>query len=366
MEKEYFTLRQIVCMIILFICGSSVVLGGSSEAGQDSWICLIMSQIFAIPMVMIYARIVQIYPEKNIFQVLEILFGKFAGKILTALFTWYSLHLAALVLRNFSEFIAITSIPETPQLALMIVMGLVCVHMAKSGIEVFVKWSLVNLAALLLLMFLTIFLLFNRIDVTNFLPIMEHDTKTLFAGSYSLFAFPFAETVLFLGITDHIRKEDKPLKVFLLGEGLGALIVLVVMLRNISVLGAAMLKTENFPSYSAARIINVSEFLARVEGVISTNFILGGITKISLCLITACKGTASLFNIKDYKTIVMPVALCSIALSLIIFSNTMQMFNFLNVYKIYAIPFQILIPALIWVWSEFKAHFKEKKADKPA
>ncbi|MGX8700975.1 GerAB/ArcD/ProY family transporter [Caproiciproducens sp.] len=366
MKKQYLSMRQAICVLTVYICGSSVVLGGNSEAGQDSWISLLLSQVITIPTVLVYAKIIKLFPEKNIFEAAEILFGKIGGKIITALFTWYALHLGALVLRNFSEYVEITAMPETPQLALMIVMILVTIYMARSGVETLGKWSLLSLVFIVSFMFLTVILLYNQLNMNNFLPVMEHSTKTILTSSYGVFSFPFAETVLFLALADSIKKEDSPFKIYVWAEVLGALIMLIVALRNIAALGAAMLKVQLFPSYSAARIISLTDFLARVEGFISTNFILGGITKITVCLLAASKGLAGLFNIQDCRKLVLPVSLCTLALCSILYRNTMEMTNFLEIYKIYAVPFQLVIPVMIWTGGEIRARMQRKAAEKPA
>ncbi len=360
MNKQFVTLRQATSIIVVYICGSSVVLGGFSDAGQDSWICLILSQIIAIPMILIYARIIDLFPKQGLYEIFNILFGKIFGKIPTILITWYAIHLAALVLRNFTEFIAIVSMPETPQLPLMIIMILVTVYLARSGVKTLGKWSLIVLPIIIAIMFLTIFLLLNQMDFNNILPVMNHSTKEILSGAYELFTFPFAETVLFLTIADCIKKEDSPYKVYVWGLVVGALILFFVILRNVTSLGVPMLKSVYFPSYVAARIINVSDFLARIEGSISINFIFGGITKITLCLLAASKGLANLFNLQDYKKVILPVSLTVMALCSILYTNTMEMISFLPIYAIYVIPFQILIPILTWGFGEIKIRIQKK------
>ena len=133
MSKQFLTARQAISMITMFILGSSVVMGGYSELGQDSWVALLGALVLAVPAIVVYARIMQLFPEKNLFEIILTLFGKFFGKFLVALFTWYSIHLAALVIRNFSEFITIVTMPDTPELASMMLMLFVSVYMAKSG-----------------------------------------------------------------------------------------------------------------------------------------------------------------------------------------------------------------------------------------
>lgn len=354
MKKQFFQSRQAVCLLAAFICGSSVIVGGITEGEQDSWICLMLSQLFSIPVLWVYARIMWLFPEKNIYQITEYIFGKFFSKILVVLMVWYSIHLAALVLRNFSEFMQIVALSETPQLVLMLIIIIVAVYMAKSGVEALGKWAIIVVTVLFVTIILTVLLLYNQMDFTNFLPVMNHPTKDFFYCGYKFASFPFMETVVFLGMADSIRKQDKPFKISILGDLFGVALLLVVMLRNIATLGPELLKAEYFPSYVAARIISISDFLVRVEGTISLNFILTGLTKITVCLIAACKGIAFLFHLEDYRKMVFPVGLFVTALCAILYQNTMQMFNFNNVYGIYAAPFQIIIPVLVWIGGEIK------------
>lgn len=360
MNKQYISVRQAMCLIAAYVCGSAIVLGGTNDAEQDSWISLIFSQVIVIPLLIVYARIMQLYPEKNLYEILEIVFGKIFGKVITVLMIWYSIHLAALVLRNFSEFIEIISMPETPQLPLMMLMTLVSVYLVRSGIATMGKWSLIVAPFIASITVTTISLLMNQLDFSNLLPVMNHSAQVILGGSYKMVSFPFAETVLFLTVADCIKKGNSPYKVFIGGDIFGALILLFAILRNITALGPALLKSEYFPSYVAARIINIGDFLVRIESTVSANFVLGGVTKVALCLFAAARGITSLFNIQDYKKAVWPVGLASLALSCIIYDSVMEMAGFLVFYAVYAIPFQIIIPVLLWIGAEIKMHGKSK------
>ncbi len=364
MGKEQITKRQALYIIVLFIFGSSVIVGGGSEAKQDSWLSLLMAAAAVLPVTLVYARIIRLYPGQDLFAILETLFGKIFGKVFIVLMSWYALHLAALVLRNFSEFIQITAMPETPQLPLMIAMMLVTAYIAKSGIEALGRWSLVVLPIVILVILLTTILAIPKMDFSNILPVADHDFGTVTSGAFSVFAFPFAETVLFLSVASAVKTADSAYKIYFKAIVLAAISLLVVVIRNIEVLGPATINASYFPSFSAARIIEVGNFLTRIEGVISMNFILTGVIKITLCLLAAAKGTARLFGINDYRRVVMPVGILAVALCAIVFENTMQMFAFLPIYQFYAIPFQIIIPIIIWIMAEVKK--KREKSTKAA
>lgn len=360
MKKQYLSVRKAVCVLATFVFGSSVVLGVSTQMGQDSWITVIFSQIIVVPVILIYCRLMRIYPEKNLFEISTAVFGKFFGSLITIVYIWYGIYLAALVLRNFSEFIQIVSMPETPQLPIMIIVLLTAIYLTKSGIETLGKWATIALPVAVAIMLVTIFLLLNQTDINNFFPVLNHGAKEIMSTSYQVFSFPFGETVLFLGVADCIRKEDSPYKIYLLGVEVGAAILLVIIVRNITTLGVPLMQAVYFPSYVAARIINVGDFLVRIEGSISMNFILCGITKISICLLTASNGLASLFRIQQSKKMVFPVGLATLALCCIIYRSTMEMVRFSKIYSVYVVPFQILIPILLWCGGEIRLRFAGK------
>jgi spore germination protein KB len=102
--------------------------------------------------------------------------------------------------------------------------------------------------------------------------------------------------------------------------------------------------------------------LSRIEIVIGMNFVLAGIVKITLCLLAAAKGTARLFGIGDYRRLVMPMGLLMVALCAILYKNTMELFSFLPVYQYYALPFQVVIPMIVWIAAEVKARRQRQQA----
>lgn len=364
MPKEAISPSQAFCLLVLFLFGSSALFNINDEVGQDSWISLLLGLVFALPIILLYSRLIKLFPGKDLFEIMKILFGKIAGRALIALMSWYALHLSALVLRNFSEFIKITVMFETPQLAIMIVMLLAIVYMAKSGIETMGRWSLIIMPIVSSVILLTVVLSINKLDINNIRPFMEHSFGAIASNAFRFFSFPFAETVILLCIAGSFKRKESPYKLYMYSSFCGAAVLLIVILRNILLLNTSMGMADSFPSFTAVSVVEAGGFLARVEGSIATNLILAGIVKITACLVAAAKGTASLFGIQNYKSMISPIAVLSIALSLMIFRNTIQMVDFLDIYPFYAIPFQIIIPLLIWVVGEIKVHRMRAKDSK--
>lgn len=359
MGKEKITGRQAICILITYIFGSSGVIGISEDAKQDSWASLLLAAVLALPVLMIYARIIRLYPGDTLMTAIMKIFGKFSGRVIVLLLTLYALNLSSFILRYYSEYLKVITMTETPQLPLMLIMVLAAVYLARSSQTTIAKFSVTIVPIFYFIASVTTILLSKDIELSNFQPVFASGINNIFTGSYRVFTFPLVETLLVLGLTDSLPKNLNPYKMFSFGMLFAVMLMLIVVFRNIGVLGPALASAEYFPSYSSVRLINVGDFLSRIEGTISANFVLAGITKIAVCLIFASKGLACLFDIADYKTLVLPTALFIVALSPMWFESLMEMFQFMGYNQIYAIPFQIVLPVIIWVTAEVK-NYKKK------
>lgn len=364
MDKKFLSLAQFINMAALFVFGSSVVMGVNTDAGRDSWFALLLGCVIILPLLFLYARLLKLHPEKNIFQMLISVFGKIAGKIFVAIFMFYCLHLAALVMRNFSIFIKIVAMPETPEILVLILLSLPVLYIAKSSIKTLGKWSIVSCTIVICILVLTIFLSFNIFKLDNLLPALDTDIDKVLYSGIKIAALPLGEIVMFLGITDVIAKKTSPYKAFIVGAALSGILLLLVVFRNSLTLGPMMGKVY-FPSYTQAKIIHVSDSFERIEGLISFNFILAGITKITVCTISLAKGFAALFESETYQDYAFPSSYLILTVSLILYKNVMQMFEFIAVYHYYSVVFQFGIPILLWAVSEVRALVLRKNNPTP-
>jgi spore germination protein KB len=123
-----------------------------------------------------------------------------------------------------------------------------------------------------------------------------------------------------------------------------------------------MLASFYFPSYEAVSRIKIGDFLQRIEVTVSFVFFFGVLTKSSVCLLVATKGISKMFNLKDYRSIVIQTGILMIYFAYTIFDNSMVMkYWAVKVYPFYAFPFQVIIPIIIWIFSEVKKKKVSKK-----
>jgi spore germination protein KB len=363
MENGYkISPRQLIFLCTLYFFGSSVVIGinVNSDVGQDAWISLILSFVFNIPLAIILGRVITIFPGKNIYQIFEELFGKIIAKILILFFIINCLLLGSLVLRDFTEYIEITTLAESPLLPVMICLILVSFYLGRSGMKVLGRWSPIAAAILITTVTGTIIMGLPVFKIDYLKPVLEHSPGQMIKSAFGVFMLPFSELIVILGLADQINIKGREKRTLLYGMVLAAMIFLVILIRNIAILGAPLLKCSLFTSYEAARILSIGDFLTRLEGLITINFILYGITKLAVFVVVLSKGISHLTENKDYRLFAIPSTLMILGICPFLCSDVIDMFDFVKEYGVVSIPFQCVLPIVIWVTAEIK-NYKQKK-----
>lgn len=357
MNKEIISTKEAYYIAIIYILGTSIILGQGRKSMQDIWISTIVAMVFAIPMVLIFAKIVFMHPGKNLYEILNIVFGKIIGNFFSILFIWYFFHLGSLAIRDITEFVQVVSFQDTPQYFPAIFIGLLAVFMIKSGIEVLGRWTNFVLPFVLFLIFTIQLLSIRDFKYENIKPILYYGWMPVFHDAYTTFTFPFADSVVFIALFKSLRETKKVYKVYIVGILVGGFVLLTSTFKNMFVLGFPIVTNNYFPSYYTNMVIQFG-FLQRIEAISSTILVLCGFVKISVCLFAVCIGISHLFNFQDYKDVAVPISFMAVALSLVLYSNTMEMLEFIEVYRFYVIPFQIILPILTLIFG-----FIKKKKD---
>ncbi|MBU3153928.1 GerAB/ArcD/ProY family transporter [Clostridium estertheticum] len=114
MKNEAISERQATILIILFIIGTSFLNGSGIQAKQDAWISIIIAISWSIILLLMFSRILSLYPGNDLFDILQIIMGKWIGKIISILMILFAFHDGALILRSMSEFTNILIFNDTP------------------------------------------------------------------------------------------------------------------------------------------------------------------------------------------------------------------------------------------------------------
>lgn len=365
MNKERISDAQGIKLVILFLFGSTLVMGTGGNAGRDAWISILAAMALALPVYLIYCRIISLFPGKDLMEILELNFGKILGKIITLFYIWFAFHLGALVTRNFGEFIITVALPETPMIVPIIVYGLLCIWGVKAGIETLAKCAEYFAVFVFALLIIYSFLAIPTMDGSNFFPVMGQGFIKAMSGTLSAFTYPFGETVIFLMVFSAFPNKGSSYKSYLWSLLIAGIMIAYIALRNTMILGPYTLEAVYFPAYTAISRINIGNFLQRIEIGVTIVFLLCGFIKTSICLLGAAKGMSRVFGFDDYRILVMPIGLMMITLSYTVYRSIMEMFQWaFDIWPYYAIFFQAVLPFFIWIFIEIKERIKNPSIER--
>lgn len=353
--------RQAACTLFLFQLGSSLVTGGSEKAGQDSWIAVIIGLVFSIPLVLLFAKLSEAEPGMDLFDMCEAAFGKIGGNIATLLFSVYSLHLGALVIKNFTEYVQVLSLPETPQPVVATCIGFLGWFGIRKGSAVAARNAAFIAPLGTFVIFILLGLTAGFMDFGNLKPIFAHDAKTLLQSGFSSFVFPFAESVLFLSVFCDVDKNVSHKKLYLWGIVPSGAILTALVIGNTAVLGVSIAQSMYFPSYETVSVVHLGKFLSRFEVLVSGNFMIFGLVKFMVCIYVACRGFAHLTGWQNWLLLTGVASAVAVTTSQLLYQNTMQMFTFLNIYYRYAPFFEVALPLSIFLTLAVKKAFSRRR-----
>jgi len=361
LEKEAISQKQAIIIMSSFIIGSYAIMGSGIHARQDIWIATIIAIVVASLIITVYGRISSLFPGKNIYEILDLLFGKVFGRILLLSFIFYAFSLGALVIRNFSEFVRIVSLPETPLCIFAFSAVVINIFAVRGGIELLGRFLSIFFPVYIIMIAVVTILSIPLFNFDNLKPVLYNGMKPVLAASFNIVTFPFAEVVVFLCLMGNLRKNSSAYKVYYSSLFISGTLLAIVAVRSILVLGLPSKMIQNFPTYASTRIIRIGSFLQRIEASVAIVFMLSGLSKTTVCLYTLTKGLAHLFNIKEYRKLAAPTGIIMALYSLIIHEDAATMFEWASkIYSYYAIMHQIILPAIVWIVAEVKTRISSK------
>ena len=245
---------------------------------------------------------------------------------------------------------------------IILIFILLCIWAVKEGIELLGKWTEFFANFVIFFILVLVLLSIPNMEKNNILPVMYNGTGPIIKGMISSFTFPFGETVVFTMVLGSLKDKKSPYKIFLTGMLVGGVILVIVTLMNVLVLGEEFMLALYFSTYSSIRMVNVGDFIQRVEGTVAISFIIAGFIKVCVCLMAACSGLAKLLKINSHRVLVTPVALLMVEAGYANYVSITAMYDWLyRVYYIYALPFQVFLPIIILIGCEIKVRKNKKQ-----
>lgn len=358
LKKESISPSQFMLLAILYTIGSSIIIIPSSlviEAKQGGWLAAIVATIIGIVLVLLYTSFSRRFPGKGLPEIMETVFGPIPSKFLLALYFFFAFTLAALVLRNFGDFLKTKIMLETPLEAIHLMFLLPVIYAVKLGLETYSRAAELTFPFVILMFIILIALTSPQTELTNIQPYLGDGGKAIARSSLSMIGVPFLELIILTTFFSSIQHPEKIRTSFLLGVIVGAGFLITTTLFTILVLGVELISLKVYPTYVWAKKISIADFLERIEVTIAA---LWGITLFFKLVITFHASLIMLgkmFNLKDYRILVLPMSFILYIYSLIAYPNSAYFIEFATkTWLSYAMLFGLVVPLIIFIMGKLK------------
>lgn len=325
MVKESISPRQLMIIVILTSIGTAILVIPASvaaDAKQDAWMPLLLSIGMGIILTILYMSAAKKFPGSSLFDINDLVFGKWLGKLITLIISLLTLIFSAQDVFYVGNFMVTQIMPSTPVQAINILFMLVVMMGAKLGTVVFLRTAEIFFPWLILLFIFFMTMNIPNMELNNFLPIGETVPLPVLRSAIRITCFTFITLFITVNpILHQVSNIQRAKKGYLVGVIISGMTLLLLVVSSVLVLGADTTAMQAFPSYALAQRINIGNFLQRIEVVVAFLWLVSIYFKTSMYFHTTLKGLAHALQLRDYKTICTPIGLIVIILSLVVYPN---------------------------------------------
>lgn len=332
MQTDKVTPFQFLVLVIFFTIGSSILYIPSTltvAVKQDAWIAAIIGSLLGLLIVWFFTTISLWFPKLTYTETNEKIFGKIIGKFISLLFVFMVILYASALIAQSSIFLITQMYPETPITFINLLMVIIVIMAVRLGIETIARSAEIFIFFYFFLFFILVLTISPQIDVENIEPLFQTKMSTLFNSSFKLTAVSTVNAIaLFMIFPAFVNDIKKCRKNFYIGTLIGGAVIVTITMLCIFVLGSNTTARQVYPSYTLAKVINVGDFITRIEALMATLWILALYFKVTIYFYAGVLGLSKILGVKEYRFLTIPVGAIVLALSIILFPNILYQSTF--------------------------------------
>lgn len=348
LEQGKISSSELIYMVVGFTVGSTVVYLPGLMAGRETWLAIMAGTVEALALVAVYTSLAARFERSNLVEISEQVLGPILGGLTSLLFLWFCYHLGTLVLHNFSDAVAALILPQTPALAIKIMVIALCGYAAREGIEVIARSVQVVVVFYIVTVVVIFILSLSVFHAEYLLPLFDIPIGKFLWAAHQVATFPLGETVLFLMVVPFVNTPSQTRSAWFKGLFIAIVLLVTAALRSSLSLGESM-SIYAFPSFQSVRLINIGKFLTRIEIIVIINALTMIFAKLTLLYYGVALGLAQVFRLQSYRTLIVPVGGLIIFLSVDLRNYTAITSFGNNVYPLYSLLFELGIPLLLLI-----------------
>lgn len=318
-------------------------------ARQDGWISvLVVATLYGLLVAALVTSLGLRFPGRSLVDYCREILGPWLGGAVGLAYLFFFLHGAAVVVREFGEFLATAFMPETPLIVFNLIILALAAAIVWQGLEVLCRVNQFIFPLFILSVGLLLLLVLPEMDLANLRPLLAGGLSPVLKGALVPAAWR-GQVVLAALFLPAVNRPGQVRK-YLFGAVLAMGLVLAwATLVTYAVMGPLTPELV-FPMFEVTRYISVAVFLERIDAAVLALWVTGLTVKAAVFYYATVYTLAQIFGFEDYRPLVLPTATVMASWSVLAFADIPDMVGWLDrIFPPYAYVFELAIPALLYL-----------------
>ncbi|QDY84554.1 GerAB/ArcD/ProY family transporter [Paenibacillus polymyxa] len=344
---KQFTTRQIVLLGVLMESGITLIHAPAQAADYANqhayWTCVVAAIVLCLP-IWAMLRIKRRFPDQDLMQAM-VSSHPVLGRALLAIYLILFLIIFARDLRIITDLVEVVLLPLTPIVITSLILLLTLVFMAKGGISTMVNMGEI-FVPLLIVTLLTMPLFFGRnMDFSMLRPYLHPEVEGVIKGSWRMLGY----MVDILIVPFVLPGKSYNGRSAWFGHLTGTVYLILLVLLSELVIGVPILSRLFYPSYELVRQLQLTDFLDRFDLFVAALTVPTFLIKIGVDLYVISLAVKRMFTQVWGSLMVWPVGLLGYVCSFMLFSNTVQIYDFSREWTAVMVIFFVFMPLVLWM-----------------
>ncbi|WP_166740131.1 GerAB/ArcD/ProY family transporter [Halalkalibacterium halodurans] len=365
MENAKISPGQLFALLVLFNLGTAILRVLAIDAEKDAWLAILLGAIGGLFLFYIYVSLYRQYPNLPLTGYMRAILGKWIGWPLGLIYVLFFIHGAARDLREGGDLLAASVLDQTPLIVLNIVMIFSIAYVLNKGFEVLARTAQIFFSIFLIFAAISGLLLYfsGVIDINRLLPVLAKGWGPVNETTLKqTFQFPHEEVICFAMVLPYLANRKKGIRAGYLAVIVSVLILAYSTAMNVAVLGVDISARAVFPLLHTISLINIGEFIQRLDVFVVLTLILGDFYKTAIFYYAVVIAAADVFQIQDHKKLVNYVGLIILFISMMLTGNFAEQIEEGNVLlDTFFLAFGGIIPFILYVVAKLRKTFSSAR-----
>jgi spore germination protein KB len=363
--KDKISTRQIEHAAAVIIMATGLLIKSLyTYVKNDAWIAVIAGLFIGLLMVRVYAALAKKYPGCTLMEINEQVYGRIPGKLVSALYIFYFFTIACLNTNILGNFVKSYVMQNTPIPVILVLFIGLCIFAIRKGPASIMRYSTMFAIVTTVIIIVNGLLMYNIFNPKNLQPVLALPMKNYLYGTHIITMIPICDPFVFLMFLPDMLKPKEFGKALVRGVVLGSAVLLLIVLRDIMVLGATT-RLFTSPSYSSIRLINIGDLLTRMDVIFISVSISLLFYKVSVFLYATVSGVSRIMEFESHRFLiyVFGALLIVYALSVFVSESEHAQWRSNGAASMFQTVFLVLLPVVTLIISSFRGQAKRTDSE---